>query len=102
MSDKERLVRFRLFGQDFTFYTGASEEEMDEILNFLRSMVEDETPGLPGTLPASKVAVMACLNLASKFMKLNKDFEIYKLEMEQRISNLYNKFEDLLAQEKHI
>lgn len=100
MSDLERLVRFKLFGQDYTFYTGASEEEMDEILDFIRKMIEDNTPGMAGTLPASKVAVMACLNLASKFMKLNQDFEGYKIDTEERIKSINKKLEDLLFREK--
>ena len=64
MSDQERLVRFTLLGQDFTFYTGSSEEEMKEILELVKKMVEDNTTGVSGTLPASRVAVMACLNMA--------------------------------------
>jgi hypothetical protein len=100
MSDLERLVRFKLFGQDYTFYTGASEEEMEEILDFIRKMIEESTSSMPGTLPASKVAVMACLNLASRFMKLDQDFENYKIETEGRIKSINKKLEDLLLRER--
>jgi cell division protein ZapA (FtsZ GTPase activity inhibitor) len=100
MSDQERLVRFRLLEQDYTFYTGASEEEMDEVLDLVRKMVEDNATGSPGTLPASKVAIMACLNMASKFMKLKRDFEAYKEETEGRINNINNRLENLFFFEK--
>jgi cell division protein ZapA len=100
MSDLERLVRFKLFGQDYAFYTGASEEEMEEILDIVRRLIEDTTPGAPGTLPASKVAVMACLNLASRFMKLNRDFENYRVETEERIKSINKRLEDVLFREK--
>jgi cell division protein ZapA (FtsZ GTPase activity inhibitor) len=102
MSDLERLVRFRLFGQDYTFYTGASEEEMVEILDLVRKMIEDNTSGMPGTLPASKVAVMACLNLASRFMKLKQDFETYKMETEEKICSINKQLEDALFSEKQL
>jgi cell division protein ZapA (FtsZ GTPase activity inhibitor) len=100
MSDQERLVRFRLLGQDYTFYTGASEEEMDEVLALVRKMIEDNVSGMPGTLPASKVAVMACLNMASKFMQLKRDFEAYKEETEGRINSINNQLDDLFFFEK--
>jgi cell division protein ZapA (FtsZ GTPase activity inhibitor) len=102
MSDLERLVRFRLFGQDYTFYTGASEEEMEDILDLVRKMIEDNATGMPGTLPASKVAVMACLNLASRFMKLNQDYEKYKTETEEKISSINKHLEDILFSEKQL
>jgi cell division protein ZapA (FtsZ GTPase activity inhibitor) len=100
MSDQERLVRFKLLGQDYTFYTGASEEEMNEVLDLVRKMIEENVSGMPGTLPASRVAVMACLNLASKFMKLKRDFEEYKVETEGRINSINSQLEDLFFFEK--
>ena len=97
MSEKERLVRFKLLGQEYTFYTGASEEEMGEILVLVRTLIEENVSGLPGTLPASRVAIMACLNLASKFMKLKRDFEAYKIETDGRINTLNNQLKDLFS-----
>jgi hypothetical protein len=97
MSNQERLVRFKLLGQEYAFYTGASEEEMDEVLVLVRKMIEENVSGMPGTLPASKVAVMACLNLASKFMKLKRDFEEYKIETDGRINAINNQLEGLLS-----
>ena len=95
MSDQERLVRFTLLGQDFTFYTGSSEEEMKEILELVKKMVEDNTTGVSGTLPASRVAVMACLNMASKFIRLKRSFEDYKIETEGRINSINMQLEAL-------
>jgi cell division protein ZapA len=96
MSDQERLVRFTLLGQDYSFYTGASEEEMEKILDLVKNMVEDNGSGMPGTLPTGKIAVMACLNLASKFMKLNQDFEKYKVETDEKIMSINQRLESAL------
>jgi cell division protein ZapA (FtsZ GTPase activity inhibitor) len=99
MSDLERLVRFKLFGQDYSFYTAASEEEMRKILDLVEKMIEENTSGLPGAFPGSKVAVMACLNLASRFMKLKQDFEEYKTDTEERIERINNQLEGILLPE---
>jgi len=100
MSDQERLVRFTLLGQDYSFYTAASEEEMEKILELVKNMVEDNGSGMPGTLPTGKIVIMACLNLASKFMKLNQDFEKYKVETDKKILSINQKLESVLLREE--
>ena len=86
--------------QDFTFYTGSSEEEMKEILDLVKEMSENDVSGISGTLPASRVAVMACLNMASKFMRMKHDFEDYRLETEVRIKGLNMQLETLFLLSK--
>ncbi len=97
MAEQERLVRLNLLGQDYTFYTGASEEEMEKILDLVKKMFEDNGSGKPGTLPTGRIAIMACLNLASKFMKLSQDFERYKEETDEKIVRINRKLEATLA-----
>lgn len=88
MSDNERLVRFELLGQEHSFFTAASEEEMEPILSLVSSLVESGTASSSGPLPASKIAVLACLNIASRYVKLKQEFEGYKLDSEARIVKL--------------
>ncbi len=100
MSDKERLVRFTLLGHEYAFYTGASEEEMEKILSLVSKLVEEGSGGSKGTIPASKVAILACLNIASSYIKLKQDFEGYKEESEIRACNLIKKIDACLLAEK--
>ncbi|BCL59873.1 hypothetical protein DGMP_05660 [Desulfomarina profundi] len=91
MSEKERLVRFELMGQEYAFYTGASEEEMESILSLVRSLVKPGPAGGSGTLPVSKIAILACLNIASRYVKLKQEFKDYREDSEQRIARLNKK-----------
>lgn len=88
MSETERLVRFELLGQEYKFYTASSEEEFRSILSLVRQLVETESPQTSGTLPVGKVAIMACLNIASRYVKLAQEFEVYKRDSEERIVRL--------------
>jgi len=99
MSDEERLVRFELLGQEHSFYTAASEEEMEPILSLVRSLVESGTSSNSGPLPASKIAVLACLNIASRYMKLEREFAKYKLDSDIRIVRLNNEISAKLSVE---
>lgn len=88
MSETERLVRFELLGQEYKFYTASSEEEFRSILSLVRQLVETGSPQTAGTLPVGKVAIMACLNIASRYVKLAQEFEVYKRDSEERIVRL--------------
>ena len=99
MAESERLVKFELLGQSFAFYTGASEEEMEAILSLVRRQVEDNGGEPAGSISVSKVAVMACLNIASRYVRLKNDFEQYKAANDSRISALGDKLRAHLVEE---
>lgn len=88
MSEKERLVSFELLGQEYKFYTASSEEELRAILALVRQLVETGTPQTTGTLPVGKIAIMACLNIASRYVTLKNEFEGYKRDSEERLVRL--------------
>ncbi len=85
----ERLVKFELIGQQFAFYTAAPEEEVDEIIGMVTELVQqNSTPTASGSIPVGKVAVLASLNIASRYVELKRDFANYKKETETRILKL--------------
>ncbi len=88
MSEKERLVKFELLGQQYAFYSSATEEDMRTILALVRRLVESGAADTTATLPVGKVAVMSCLNIASRYVKLKQEFEEYRRECEERMGCL--------------
>ena len=88
MSETERLVRFELLGQEYKFYTASSEDELRTIFSMVRQLVETNAPQTSGTLPVGKVAILACLNIASRHVKLMHEFEGYKRDSEERMIRL--------------
>lgn len=88
MSKPERLVQFELLGQDFSFYTQETEEDMEKILTLLKDIVEQDAPAPSGTVPVAKVAILGCLTLASRYVKLEKEFREYKENSSERLTQL--------------
>lgn len=85
----ERLVRFELIGHEFAFYTGAPEEEVAEIIQLVTDLVlENSSSGPSGSIAVGKVAVLASLNIASKYVELKRDFDEYKKDTESRLIRL--------------
>lgn len=99
----ERLVRFELIGHEFTFYTGAPEEEVDEIIKLVTDLVQENiSTGASGSIPVGKIAVLASLNVASRYVELKRDFNLYKKETEARLARLGKQIGEELAEEKRI
>ncbi|MDK9708400.1 MAG: cell division protein ZapA [Desulforhopalus sp.] len=88
MTDTERLVKFELLGQEFKFYTAASEDELRLILSMVRQLVESGTSQSTGTLPVGRIAILACMNIASQYIKLKQEYEDYRWDSEQRMIRL--------------
>jgi len=85
----ERLVRFELIGHEFAFYTAAPEEEVDEIIRMVTDLVrENSGSSKSGSIPVGKVAVLASLNIASRYVELKRDFAKYKQETDERLLRL--------------
>ena len=99
MSNSERLVEFELLGQEYKFYTGASEEEMQAILLLVRQLVETEPKTTVGTLASGKKAILACLNIASRYVKLEQEFTDYRESTEKGISGLSDEISKGLSAE---
>jgi len=97
MSEKERLVQFELLGQEHAFYTASPEEEIESILSLVRDLVETDTPQSSATLPVSKVAILACLNIASRYVKLEQEFAEYKQDSGSRIVRLSEEIREKLS-----
>lgn len=97
----ERLVRFELIGLEFAFYTGAPEEEVDEIIKLVTDLVEENcSSGSSGSVAVGKVAVLASLNIASKYVELKRDFNSYKQETESRLARLGQRIDEELMEER--
>ena len=89
MDRLERLVQFELIGHDFAFYTDAPEEEVDEIIQMVTDLIQTNSSSTAsGSLPVGKIAVLASLNIASKYVELKRKFEDYKQETDGRLARL--------------
>lgn len=99
MPDSERLITFELLGQKFQFYSAASEAEIRSILDLVRASIDPGENRSAGTLPTGKVAVLACLNMASRHLKLQQQLEDYRRDVEEKTGQLNLRIRSVLTQE---
>ena len=88
---QERLVRFTLFGQEFTFYSDAAEEEVDAVISMLREELEGQESYNRSTVPSSKMLVLGCLRITAKYIHLQREYSRYCQEQEAALGALLEK-----------
>ena len=80
MDAEERQVRIELLGQEYRFFTAATDEELETILSLVRGLVETDSTAHCGTLVSVRVVTLACLNIASQYVRLKTEFDHFRLE----------------------
>lgn len=88
---EERLVSFTLFGQEFSFYSDAPEDEVEGAIDMLRDELEGTDLAARSTVPSSTMLVLGCLRLAASYVSLNKELSTFRTSQEQAIDKLINK-----------
>ncbi|MCL2340511.1 MAG: cell division protein ZapA [Proteobacteria bacterium] len=88
---QDRLVRFKLFGQEFTFYSNAAEEEVDAAIALLREELESDDTFNRGSVPSNKMLVLSCLRMAARYVQLHREFEAYRHSQEAALVRLADK-----------
>ena len=89
---EERLVSFSLFGQDFSFFSDAPEDEVQEAIALLCEELEGGA-GLvtSSTVPSSKVLVLGCLRLAARYVNLEREGDLFRESQREIIDKLIDK-----------
>jgi len=88
---QDRLVRFQLFGQEYTFYSAAPEDEVDSAIEFVRHELEDNDKRSRSSVPSSKMLVLGCLRMAAKYAQLNREYSEFRQVQERSVAHLIDK-----------
>jgi len=90
----ERLVSFKVLGQEYPLYTDAPEKDVQEILSLVKTQLENVGQASQHVLPANKIGILTSLNIASKYVKMKREYEEYKQRVEEQIALLSDKIEN--------
>lgn len=88
---QDRLVRFHLFGQEYTFFSDAPEDEVESIITLLREELDSGEKLSRSAMPSSKMLVLGCLRMAAKYVQLNRECTEYRQAQQQMIDRLIDR-----------
>ncbi|WP_448872271.1 cell division protein ZapA [Desulfobulbus propionicus] len=92
---QERLVHFTLFGQEFTFYSDATDEDVDAVIALLRNELEGNGTFSKSSIPSSKMLVLGCLRIAAKLIQAQREHDRYCQSHEKAIAKLIDKISSI-------
>lgn len=87
----ERRVDFKLFDQEFSFYTEAPPEEVEQIISLVRSELDEGGHGFRTSMPSSKMLVLVCLKIAARYVQLDREYEQFRARQGESIDKLISK-----------
>ena len=90
----DRLIRFQLFGQEFTFFSDAPEGEVEAIIALLRQELDADEKLNKSAVPSSKMLVLGCLRMAAKLVQLQGEYQEYRQSQQRLIEHLISKVTD--------
>ena len=90
----ERIVEIYLLGQRVYLRTSLPEDTVQEILTLLEKKEREITERRP-LLPPMKVALLMLLQIAEDYVKIRKEFEIFREAVREKTARL----EDILKEE---
>lgn len=88
-------MTLEVLGQEYSLYTDAPEEDVEEILHLVKINLETQSHAA-ARLPANKAAILTCLNIAGDYVKLKRNFEQYKTKFLKNIDTLTKRIETSL------
>ncbi len=91
MAMQERLVRFTLFGQEFTFYSDAPAEETDAVIALLRRELEGGIASNKSMVPSSKMLVLGCLQIAARLVEMEHEYNQFRRDQQKTVTQLVEK-----------
>ncbi|HET97836.1 MAG TPA: cell division protein ZapA [Desulfurivibrio alkaliphilus] len=95
----ERLVKFEVLGQEYPLLTDAPEEDVQEILQLVKTHLEEVSRGNSRGLPANKAAILTSLNMAGQYVRLKREFKEYRQQVEQHLGRLGERVEQAAREE---
>ena len=88
---QDRLERFHLFGQEFTVYSDAPEDEVEEVIDLLRQELEAGEKVGRSAVPSSKILVLGCLRMTARYVQLQREYQDYRQAQQRTLANLADK-----------
>ena len=88
---QERRIDFQLFGQEFSFYSDAPDEEIRQVIALLKEAFADQEKAGTKTLPSTTLLVFGCLRMAARLVQERAKSRAFLAEQQRSIGAIIDK-----------
>ncbi|MGI6639182.1 MAG: cell division protein ZapA [Desulfobulbus sp.] len=87
---QERPIRFHLFGQEFTFFSDAEDQEVEQVITLLKNEFADNEK-VGQNMPSTTLLVFGCLRMAAKLVQERARQQALEQHRQRAIARMMNK-----------
>lgn len=91
----QRTVEFKVLGDTYSIETELSDSEVAEVMETVRQRVE-EISGEGAAFLSRDAAVLATLNMATEYVRVTREFAVYRSKMNSYLRGLSKRIEESL------
>lgn len=88
---QERPIAFQLFGQEFSFFSDAPDEEIDQVIALLQETFADQGGASHSTVPSTTLLVFGCLRMAAKLVQERQRHQRLSMAQERSIGTMIDR-----------
>lgn len=88
---QERRVDFQLFGQEFSFYSDAPDEEIRQVIALLKEEFASQEKAGTKTLPSTNLLVFGCLRMTVRLVRERAESQAAFAEQQRSIGAIIAK-----------
>ena len=88
---EERRIGFELFGQEFSFYSDAPEEEIEQVIALLKEEFAGQERSGTKTLPSTTLLLFGCLRMAARLVQEQTKAKTLLVEQPRTIGAMIDK-----------
>ncbi len=90
-----RTVKFKVLGDVYSIETELNDDEVGEVMETVRLRVE-EISGPGAAFLSRDCAVLATLNMATEYIRMKREFTVYRRKMNSYLRGLSKRIEESL------
>jgi cell division protein ZapA len=97
MEKKEpKLVKVRIFGQEYSIRATTEEKYIKEVATYVDKKMAEVQRSVPSGLNASKIAILAAMNISDELFNARRGEYSFKGEVEARIESLIQRIDQVI------
>ncbi len=97
MEDSEKkVVKVRIFGQEYSIRATVDETHIRECAALVDRKMSEIQRSAPSSLNASKIAILAAMNISDELMSAKRGEYSFKGEVESKIQSLIGRIEEIV------
>ncbi|MDG1090024.1 MAG: cell division protein ZapA [Candidatus Marinimicrobia bacterium] len=95
-NSEKKVVKVRIFGQEYSIRATVNEAHIRECAALVDKRMAEIQRSAPSSLNASKIAILAAMNISDELMSAQRGEYSFKGEVESKIKSLVERIEEIV------